>query len=83
MTSNRAVLYAILVAGVIGLTVAGCQKKEGPAERAGAQIDQAANNLTGDKGPAQKAGEKIDEAAGKVGEKVEEAGETIQKKAGQ
>jgi hypothetical protein len=51
------VLTPVLL-GVMLLT--GCD--EGPAERAGERIDEAADKLTG-KGPAEKVGERIDEAA--------------------
>jgi len=46
----------------------GCQKQEGPAEKAGQKIDKA----------VEKAGEKIDQTTEKLGEKVEKAGENIQ-----
>jgi hypothetical protein len=45
------------VFAVFALTVAaGCQKQEGPAEKAGKQVDKA----------VEKAGDKIDEAADKL-----------------
>ena len=45
----------------------GCQKPEGPAEKAGQKIDKA----------VEKTGEKINQTTKKVGEKVERAGEDI------
>jgi hypothetical protein len=45
----------------------GCQKPEGPAERAGKQIDQA----------VEKTGERVEQTTEKLGEKVEKAGEDI------
>lgn len=63
MTMGASVVMAALLAAL-----SGCQKQEGPAERAGQKIDKA----------VEKAGEKIDQATEKVGEKVEKAGESIQ-----
>lgn len=50
-----ALLLGIMVAGM-----SGCQKKEGPMEQAGKEIDKAAEK-TGEK--IEKAGEKIKDAA--------------------
>lgn len=44
---------AVLVLGMLVIGVAGCPKKEGPAERAGKAIDKA----------AEKVGEKLKDAA--------------------
>ena len=60
MTMGAAVVMTALLAALL----AGCQKKEGPAETAGKKIDQA----------VEKTGEKIEEAKEKVGEKIEQAG---------
>lgn len=92
--ARQKLLFAIFAAGIVGMTLAGCQKKEGPAEEAGAKIDHAVeqakekvedttDQMTSNDGPAQKAGEKIDEAAGEVGKKIQEAGKEIQQKADQ
>lgn len=54
--------------GLLGILVAGlsaCQKKEGPLEKAGKAIDQA----------AEKTGEKME----KVGEKVKDAAKEVTK----
>ncbi len=68
LTIGTAVALTALLAAL-----AGCQKKEGPAETAGKKIDQA----------VEKTGEKIDQAVEKTGEKIEEAkekvGETLEK----
>lgn len=61
-TMATAVLTVLLAA------LAGCQKQEGPAERAGKTIDNA----------VEKSGEKIDETKEKLGEKIEKAGEDLQ-----
>jgi hypothetical protein len=61
---------SIIVALALGALVAGmsgCQKKEGPAERAGKEIDKA----------VEKTGQQIDKAVEKTGEKIEKAGEKI------
>jgi uncharacterized lipoprotein YehR (DUF1307 family) len=88
MKSMIAVLCATLA-----LALGGCQKPEdkriGPAEQAGREIDQAAAKA-GDKleqagekldQAAQQAGEKLNKATEKLGEKVEQAGEKIQESA--
>ena len=50
----------VLVAGL--LVTSGCEK--GPAEKAGAKIDNAADALN-PKGPGEKLGQKVDNATGK------------------
>ena len=62
MTIGAAAVMTALLAAL-----SGCQKQEGPAEKAGQKVDKA----------VEKAGEKIDKTAGKVGEKIEETGEKI------
>ncbi|GGC17533.1 hypothetical protein GCM10007205_28180 [Oxalicibacterium flavum] len=65
--------WMALLAGVLLLSgLAACQKKdEGPAERVGKKLDEAAST----------AAEKIEEVTSKVGEKMQEAGKSIQKAA--
>ena len=60
-------LIVMLVLGILVAGMTGCQKKEGPMERTGKEIDKA----------AEKTGEKIDKAVEKSGEKIEKAGEKI------
>jgi hypothetical protein len=60
-------LLAALVLGILIAGVSGCQKKEGPMERAGKEIDRG----------AEKAGQKIDRSVEKSGEKLENAGDKI------
>lgn len=62
MTIGSAIVMTALLAALYG-----CQKPEGPAEKAGQKIDNA----------VEKTGEKIDQTAEKIGEKVEKAGEDI------
>jgi hypothetical protein len=64
----KPIISAVMVTTALLSTLYGCQKPEGPAEKAGQKIDKA----------VEKAGEKIDQTKEKVGEKVEKAGEKIQ-----
>lgn len=68
--------HALLAAGAVLLALAGCEKREetagaGPAERAGAQLDQAAS----------RAGEELNKVAEKAGEGLQQMGEKLQNKA--
>lgn len=75
--SRFLLIAAILVAPI------GCQKK-GPAERAGARIDEMVDNLekgrplTYEPGPGEKAGRALDDTVDRVGESVERTGERMQ-----
>jgi len=69
MTKTGRNLLAALILGILIAGVSGCQKKEGPMERAGKEIDRG----------AEKAGQNIDRAIEKSGEKIEKAGEKIKK----
>jgi len=53
-------LVAALVIGALFLTLPGCQKQEGPAERAGKQVDQTVEKVGQQ---IEKAGENIQDAA--------------------
>lgn len=64
---------SIVVTGVLLLALAACQK-EGPAERAGKEIDQTAETV-GKKVDA--AGNKVERAAEKTGDALENAGGKI------
>jgi hypothetical protein len=64
---NRSFKTTLLVFTVFGV-LSGCQKKEGPAETAGRQIDQA----------VQKSGEKMDQATEDLGKSIEQAGQRMQ-----
>lgn len=59
-------MVLVLCAGMLAVSFSAC-KKEGPAERAGRNIDQT----------LEKAGKKIDDSATKAGDKVEEAGKKL------
>lgn len=71
MTKISRSVIATLVLGALVAGLSGCQKKEGPAERAGKEIDKA----------VEKSGQQIDKSVGNVGEKIEKAGEKMQDKA--
>ena len=58
---------AALVMGVLVAALSGCQKEEGPAERAGKQVDKAVEKAGQQ---IEKAGERIQDAA--KGEKKDE-----------
>ena len=64
-TSNT--VRVALVVGALLAAISGCQKQEGPAERAGKQLDQA----------VEQAGKDVDKAVEKTGEQMEKAGESI------
>ncbi len=68
----------LLFAGLLMIGISGCEKEEGPIEKAGKSLDQAttsvkesyedAKDTVLDKGPAEKAGESIDNAIKSVSE---------------
>ena len=68
-------LSTMLCAGLFVVALAGCER-EGPMERAGKNLDEAAESLgeaARRKGPAERAGEKIDKAAEDTKEAAREA----------
>jgi hypothetical protein len=65
MTNFRNVIGAAVVLGILVAGLSACEKKEGPAERAGKDIDKA----------VQSAGEKIE----KAGQKIQDAAEDAKK----
>ena len=66
MTKIGRSIIAVLVLGILAAGVSGC-KKEGPMERTGKELDNA----------AEKTGRNVDKAVEKTGEKLEKAGENI------
>jgi hypothetical protein len=66
MTKIGKSVLAALVLGALVAVLSGCQKKEGPAERAGKEMDKA----------AEKAGQQIE----KAGEKIEDTAKGANKK---
>lgn len=84
---DRTTLVALVM--VVGLGLASCGEKEGPAEKVGKSVDDAVENTAKrveKEGPAEKIGERIDDAVEQAGEAVQKAGEAMggaMKKAGQ
>ncbi|MGH8657059.1 MAG: hypothetical protein ACREV4_00815 [Gammaproteobacteria bacterium] len=67
---------------VLAFGLSACEG-QGPAERAGENIDEAAERTREPfepEGPAESAGEQIDEATERAGEAVEEAGDKAKEK---
>ena len=58
-------IISMLVLGILIAGMSGCQKKEGPAERAGKEMDKA----------AEKAGQQLE----KIGEKIKDTAKDIKK----
>ncbi|MGE0826806.1 MAG: hypothetical protein AB7G75_34645 [Candidatus Binatia bacterium] len=73
---NTKKIALCVCAGLLMMLTAACEQ-EGPAERAGKQIDEAAENLsdaaTQSQGPMEKAGEAVDKAVENAGDAVEQA----------
>ena len=79
MTKIGRIVIAALMLGALVAGLSGCQKKEGPAERAGKAIDNAAEKTgEGINKAAEKTGEGINKAINKTGETMEKAGEKMQ-----
>jgi hypothetical protein len=60
-------MIAAAVLGILIAGVSGCQKKAGPMERAGKEMDKA----------AEKTGQQIEKGIKKSGENIEKAGDNI------
>ena len=72
-------ITAFLLVSACIFTLSGCEKPEGPLEKAGKEVDQAVENFGQPKaGPVERAGQAVDDAAEKTGEKIENAGEQVQ-----
>ena len=68
-----------LIVSACFFALPGCQKSEGPMEKAGKEVDQAVENFGEPKaGPLEQAGQAFDDTAEKAGEKIEQAGEHVQ-----
>jgi len=65
MTKISRSIISALVLGILVAGMSGCQKKEGPAEKAGKEMDKA----------AEKAGQQIE----KIGEKIKDTAKDIKK----
>jgi hypothetical protein len=72
-------ISAFLLISACFIALPGCQKQEGPMEKAGKEFDQAVENFGQPKeGPVERAGQAVDDAAEAAGQKLEQAGEHIQ-----
>jgi hypothetical protein len=60
MAKFRGIVSTGLMAGILIVGLAACQKKEGPAERAGKEIDKSVESVGQS---IEKAGQKIQDAA--------------------
>ena len=70
---------AALFMSALLMALPGCQKQEGPLEKAGKEVDQAVENMGQPKeGPVEQAGQAADNAAEKTGAQIEKAGDRIQ-----
>jgi len=79
MMKHGKIVGAALFMSALLVALPGCQKQEGPLEKAGKEIDQAVEKMGQPKeGPLERAGQGIDDAAEKVGEQMEKAGDSIQ-----
>jgi hypothetical protein len=67
MTKISTNVIAVLMVSILIAGVSGCQKKEGPMERTGKEIDKA----------VEKTGQQINKAVKKTGEKIEKTGDEI------
>ena len=81
---NRFSLVGLSLACALGLmaSLSGCGETEGPAEKAGKTLDQAAEKTTESvKDAMESTGEAMDNAAEKTGEALNEAMESTEKMA--
>ncbi|OYY95987.1 MAG: hypothetical protein B7Y41_00480 [Hydrogenophilales bacterium 28-61-23] len=70
---------AFMIMSALFFALPGCQKQEGPMEKAGKEVDQAVENFGQPKaGPAEQSGQAVDKALEKTGERIEKTGENIQ-----
>jgi ABC-type Na+ efflux pump permease subunit len=73
-------IVSVMVVLVFVVAVSGCQKEEGPMEKAGKKVDEGIQATTD---AAKKAGEKVSEGAEKTKEAVKDAAEKVEDKAKQ
>jgi hypothetical protein len=67
MTKISRSVLAALILGILIVAVTGCEKKEGPMERTGREMDKA----------TEKTGQQINKAVEKTGEKIEKTGDKV------
>jgi len=73
-------IVSVMIVLVFVVAVSGCQKEEGPMEKAGQKVDEGIQATTD---AAKKAGEKVSEGAEKTKEAVKDAAEKVEDKAKQ
>jgi hypothetical protein len=67
MTKISRSVLTVLILGILIVAVTGCEKKEGPMERTGREMDKT----------AEKTGQQINKTVEKTGEKIEKAGDKV------
>lgn len=73
------IVGAALCMGALFMALTGCQKEEGPLEKAGKEVDQAVEKMGQPKeGPVEQAGQAVDNAMEKTGQQIEKTGDNIQ-----
>lgn len=85
----RTLIFILLLAGALPFALSGCGDSEGPAEQAGENIDEAAeetdeateNMMDQTEESAEEMGESMDEAAEETGESMENAMDEAQNEA--
>ena len=69
-------LSFVVCAGSLVVMLGGCER-EGPAERAGKELDKAMEEPSKAEGPAERMGKQVDKAVEATGEAMKEAGEKV------
>ena len=80
MVKNNTFFMGVAALGLGALLLTGCER-EGPAERAGKQIDETVENLGQSikrDGPVERAGEEVDKAIEETGDALKRAGDKIE-----
>jgi hypothetical protein len=79
MMKHGKIVGAALFMSALLVALPGCEKQEGPLEKAGKEVDQAVEDMGQPKeGPLEQAGQAVDDATEKLGEQVEKTGDNIQ-----
>ena len=82
MQPHRKSLISLITIGTLALCLNACGKPEGPAEKAGKEVDKAMQNA-GEKvdKAMQSTGQEVDKAVQSAGQKIEQVGEKVQETA--
>ena len=81
MFKSKEFFAGVAALGLGVFLLAGCER-EGPAERAGKQIDETVENLSEPvrrDGPVERAGEQVDKAVEEAGDALKRAGDKIER----